>query len=464
VRRVIGVLALVGLVALAATSWQALRRDRQYRDLLAQGDRALQAGNTYAAIEAFSGAVALRPTSMVAYYHRGEAYRAQKRDDEAIRDLREASRLAPDATRPLIALARLHDQRGDAAQAANYYEQAARRLKGVRDEDPALLYALALAHYRAGAPEAAKAPLQRILSRDDSLGEVHYLLGLAQRDTGNVDGAISALEQAVHAAPSLAAAREELADIYRQQGRVADETAQLQALAALGDSADRRLALAMADARRGQFDAALAALGETAARFPNDSRVELALGRVQLARAERALDRGSVRRALASLETALGGTARRSEGLALYGRALYLSGDVVGAERILREAAATSPVDLEAFAFLADAAEQQGHLAEARDALINLDSLQGDTAPSDVRAGRARRIGALSLRTGDSITAADFLTQAVEAGYVDGATLALLVQARWQAGQPEQARTVLDKALALEPRNVDLLRLAKTIR
>jgi tetratricopeptide (TPR) repeat protein len=464
VRRTLGALALIGIVALAATLYQALRHERHYRELLAQGALALQAGNTYAAIEAFSGAVALRPASMVAYYHRGEAYRAQRRDEEAIRDLKEASRLAPDATQPLIGLARLYDQRGEPAQAANYYDQAARRLKGVKDEDPVLLYALALAHYRAGAPEAAKAPLQRILARNDSLGEAHYLLGLAQRDTGNVESAVTALEQAVRVTPSLAAAREELADLYRQQGRVADEGAQLQALAALGDSADRRLALAMADARRGQYDAAISALGETAARFPNDSRVELALGRVQLARAERSLDRTSVRRALASLETALGGSARRSEGLALYGRALYLAGDVAGAERILREATATSPVDLEAFAFLADAAEQQGDLAEARDALINLEALQGDTASADARTGRARRIGALSLRAGDATTAADYLARAVEGGYVDAATMGLLVQARWQSGQLEQARSLLEQALALEPRNSDLLRLAKTVK
>ena len=41
-----------------------------------------------------------------------------------------------------------------------------------------------------------------------------------------------------------------------------------------------------------------------------------------------------------------------------YGRALSLSGDLAGAERILREAVATSPVDLEAFEYLADAAER----------------------------------------------------------------------------------------------------------
>ena len=99
------------------------------------------------------------------------------------------------------------------------------------------------------------------------------------------------------------------------------------------------------------------------------------------------------------LERALGGTARRSEGLALYGRALYLSGDAAGAERLLREAVATSPVDLEAFAFLADAAERLRHPLIARDALVQLDALQGDTADHATRLTRGRSASASSRST-----------------------------------------------------------------
>ena len=137
--------------------------------------------------------------------------------------------------------------------------------------------------------------------------------------------------------------------------------------------------------------------------------MQVALGRVYLARAERTRDRESISRAMIILERALGGTARRSEGLALYGRALALSGDLAGAERLLREAVATSPVDLEAFQYLADVAERLSHDLVARDALVNLDVLQGDTADAGVRANRARRIGALSLRAGDPKTSATYL-------------------------------------------------------
>ena len=122
---------------------------------------------------------------------------------------------------------------------------------------------------------------------------------------------------------------------------------------------------------------------------------------MKLGHAEGTGSRAAIAEARLALERALGGTARRSEGLALYGRALYLSGDAADAERILIEATATSPVDPEAFQFLADAAERLAHPGIARDALLDLNALEGSTASADVRAARARRIGALSLAKGE---------------------------------------------------------------
>jgi Flp pilus assembly protein TadD len=185
---------------------------------------------------------------------------------------------------------------------------------------------------------------------------------------------------------------------------------------------------------------------------------------VYLARAERTTDRASIPHALEALEKALGGTARRSEGLALFGRALSLAGDDESAERILREAVATSPVDPEAFAFLADASERLGHFTEARDALQTLDVLEGDTATADTRATRAQRVGILSLRVNDLPAAVDYLQQAVDTGKHDARTLGQLAQARFQSGDRAAAQTAIDQALALEPRNPELLRLRRLLR
>lgn len=451
----------VAVIAVAVAFRQHVSQDAQYRDLLAQGERALSANQAYTAIEKFSGAIALRPASMVAFYRRGFAYRLQKRDDEAARDWREAVHIAPDATEPLVALGDLYDSQGDPTQAAGWYDQAAVRL---RDQDPSLLYKLALARYRAGSPRAAIDPLQKAIARNDSVAEAHYLLGLVYRDTHDLDAARAALERAVKIAPSLTPAIEELADVYRAQGRAVDEMRQLDVLASMDSHVERTVAIALAQARHAQYNAALGTLSVASARAPNDPIVQLAIARIYLLRADRTLDPAAIIRAMQVLEKALGGTAPRSEGLALYGRALYLSGEYTHAERILREAIATSPVDREAYTYLADAAEKLSHFVDARDALIDFDALEGDTASTDVRTARARRIGEFCFRAGDARGAAQYLGQAADAGKRDVRTLTLLTQARWQSGDTAGAKDALIKALALEPQNPELLRLQRTIK
>ena len=458
--RVTLAIVVLGAIAGSALLYQRINAERQYGRLVAEGDRALAAGESYRAVESFSGALAFRPTSMVAYLRRGEAYRAQRRHDEAIRDWREATRLAPDAPQPLVALGDLFDARGDFSRAAEWYAQAVERLK---DEDPSLLYRLALARYRAGAVGAAIDPLERAVARNDAAPEVHYLLGLLHRDTNNQTRAIQSLQTALTIAPNLSAAREELADLYRASGRPADEMAQLQILARDGQPM-RRVAIGLAEARQGQVDAAIGTLSAALAASPNDSRILIAIGRVYLSRAERSHDPEAIAQATTALEKAMGGTARRSEGLALIGRALSLSGNYTEAERILRDAVATSPVDPEAFAFLADAAERLGHDVIARDALVNLDALQGDTAPTVIRRQRALRIGELSVRAGEFKFAAVYLGRAVDAQPDDWLALGLLAEARWHLGDRVSARALLDQALAGNPRDPRLLRLDRLMR
>jgi tetratricopeptide (TPR) repeat protein len=460
VKRILGLAAAVALLAVAGVLLeQRVERDRQYRDLLASGDEHLASGDTATAIEAFSGALALRSSSMVAHLRRGEAYRADRRVDDAVRDLLEAARLAPDSIEPALSLGDLYEAEHDWPRAANWYGQAAVRLQA-----PTLLYRLALARYRSGSAAAAIDPLQRIVARDDTAGEAYYLLGLAYRDTRRPDDAIKALERAVRIAPSLLPAREELADLYRTQGRAVDEMAQLQALEVLDGRPARAVAIALAETRAGQLDASVATLSEAARADPADPAVALALSRVFLTRAERSLDRPSAIRALAILSAAPAAALSTSERIALLGRAEYLSGDWSRAERTLTDAVRTAPVDIEAFGFLADAAERLGHDADARDALANLDALQGDTASAAARAARARRMGTISLRLGDVAAAARSFGQATDLGAADASTLALLAQARWQAGDRSGARAALTRAVTADEHNADVARVARLVR
>src|ERR1700686_5805781 len=102
-RIIAGVLLLAGLGLAGVFAHQAVERDREYRRLIVQGDDALSRGQTFVAIEAFSGAIALRRGSMLAYLKRGEAHRHRGDSVEtltaALRDLRTAAELDPGATR-----------------------------------------------------------------------------------------------------------------------------------------------------------------------------------------------------------------------------------------------------------------------------------------------------------------------------------------------------------------------------
>ena len=95
---------------------------------------------------------------------------------------------------------------------------------------------------------------------------------------------------------------------------------------------------------------------------------------------------------------------------------------------------------------------------------LKLDALEGDTANSEVRADRARRIGSLALRANHIESAVTHLDTAVKAGIADAATLALLARARWAQGDRPGARDALERALALDKTNADLRRLERTMR
>ena len=98
------VVVSVGLAALmvgVVLAWYAVRQEREFQRLIAAGDAALAADQTYRAIEAFSGALALKGDSMLAHLKRGDTYRRRGELTAALRDLREAAILDPSAPRPV---------------------------------------------------------------------------------------------------------------------------------------------------------------------------------------------------------------------------------------------------------------------------------------------------------------------------------------------------------------------------
>jgi Flp pilus assembly protein TadD len=152
--------------------------------------------------------------------------------------------------------------------------------------------------------------------------------------------------------------------------------------------------------------------------------VYTALGRVWLETAETRNDPVALNKAIGALQPTAGRVTASSEALTLYGRALFLSGEVGGAERTLQEATARMPVDPMAFRYLAAAADRLGHVGPARDALIRYVALMDNP---------------------------------------DAPTLGLLADAQRRIGDVAAARATVARGLAVDPENENLRRLQKRL-
>ena len=247
----------VGLAALMVgivLAWYAVRQEREFQRLIAAGDVALGEDQTYGAIEAFSGALALKRDSMLAHLKRGDTYRRRGELAAALRDLRDAAALDPSAPRPVELLGDVNASMGRYEQAWEHYEA----FIALDDRSPRVLYKLALAYYRDGQVESAIDPLRDAVDLDERFTEAHYLLGMCLRERGRDEEALGALARAVEVNPAFIAAREEMVDLFEGAGRRQEALEQLEALAALESARPERLvSVGLAYASWGRTNAAV---------------------------------------------------------------------------------------------------------------------------------------------------------------------------------------------------------------
>jgi tetratricopeptide (TPR) repeat protein len=442
----------------AAVLYQSAARERDYRQLLARGDAALAEEQTFGAIENYSGALALRPDSMLAHLRRGETYLVRGDLDGAARDFRSAASLDVSAPRPL-------EQWGDVLYRQQRYRRAAEiyesRLR-LDDRSAPFYYKLALARYRDGNSDAAIAALQQAVRLDSQMADAYYLMGVCLRDQHRRTEAIAALQKAVAHAPGLIPAREELAELYEQAGERNDEIQQLQILAGLDSGRiERRVAVGLAHARAGHLDLAVLTLASTLDQAPDQAAIYGALGRVWLEIAETRHDHpDALGKALEALERAASAPTATSEVKTLYARALLLARQPEAAERMLQQATERFPADPAAFAQYADVAEQQHHFDAARGALIAYAAI----APDDHRGSeRAERIGNLSLRLNDLPMAISWLARASALAPDEVRPLAALARVQLKAGARADASATVTRGLHLDPDNGELLALARRL-
>ena len=366
-RLVVLITAVAALVTATTVVWMEVRQEREFQRYIARGDQALDAGRTSEAIEAFSGALAFKPDSMLAHLQRAETYRRRGSDDlaAALRDAREAHALDAAAPQPIELLGDIHSDMGRYDEAIDFYSQYLE----LDDRAPRVFYKTAMAHVRHNRPAEAIEPLRRAIAVDDRAAEPHYLLGLALREAGKGDEALVELRRAVALNKALVPAREELASLYLSGGRPRDAIDQLQAIAALEASVPARLVdVALALSRSGQREAAVVTLRSAAERYPDSPPVFAALGRVWLDVAAAEEDPIAVHKAIAALQPLARRPDATSEILTLLGEAMLMADRIADAERTLQQALTRQPVAAVAYLHLAEIARRRGRPDVAREA------------------------------------------------------------------------------------------------
>ena len=448
-KAVAGIIVLAGLAAAAILASQAVEHDREYRRLIVHGDEALGRGQTFVAIEAYSGAIVLKPDSMLAYLKRGEAHQRRGSTPEtlaaALRDLRTAADLDPGATRVLEELGDVNVQLGRYANAADNYEAYLR----LDDHAAPIFYKLALAARGDGRLTRAISALQQALKLNPLFHEAHYVLGLCFKDREELTEARAAFARASAIDPDFIPAREELAELHRLQQRTRDEIDQLDALSALDpDKPERLIAVGRAHLRAGNRDLAVMTLGRATENFKENPGVYAALGQVWLDAAEDRGDPSDLRKALEALAPVAELPSANSETLGMYGRALVLAGRYVEAEAILRQASQRFPIDPEVLPHFASVAQRLGHLEDARQALVTYSALVDEDREE---AARAARVADLSMQLNEAVTAAAWFQKSDKLRAGDASLLARMADAQWRAGQVEAALVTIRRSIEKDP-------------
>jgi tetratricopeptide (TPR) repeat protein len=441
-----------------ALAFSALTNEREFDRLIANGDQAVAEERPFQAIEAYSGAIARNPESMLAHLKRGSVYYAQNQLDVALRDLRRATELDPSALRAIEMLGDVNVALGRGDRAIEQYEM----FVSLDERNARVLYKLGLARYRDGRLQAAVEPLQQALALDPALGEAYYVIGLVQRDLDQLPAARKSLEEAARRSPaSQTSAREALAEVYSLEGSHARAINQLEALAALDPSRpDRVVAVGLAQARAGREDAAVITLGRAVERFSDAPQVYAALGHVWLTTAERRGDRVALNKAVEALGQAANRADATSETFAALGRAWSLAGDVRAAERALQQAVAKLPVVPDAYLQLADITARDGRVQVARDALLKYATLIGDDRSL---ATVATRIGDYSVALGEPALAVRWFGRAMDEAGPTASLQLKLADAAWKAGDVARAHQVIDEAISSEPDNRQLQQLKRRL-
>jgi tetratricopeptide (TPR) repeat protein len=149
------------------------------------------------------------------------------------------------------------------------------------------------------------------------------------------------------------------------------------------------------------------------------------------------------------------------DALALYGRALMLSGDLIGAAAALQKSADLLPARPATLLMLADASERLGRLPAVRTSLERWVALTPEAGQT--RAAVLERLGDMCQRLGDQREAIRAWHRAADITPAP-ALLLRLARAEFTLGDAQAARATVAHGLEKNPRHPALLDLQRQIQ
>jgi cellulose synthase operon protein C len=204
-------------------------------------------------------------------------------------------RRSPDDVRILLLAAAVEFQSGSSIQAEKYLN----KILSAQPNNASARRQLAQVHMRTGQPDKALATLQPLLELPEPAAETLVLAAEAYLHNGDAARAESLFRRAAQAKPDDARIRVALALAELRKGHSEIAFAQLQSVASSDPGAYADMALISARLRRGELDAALVAVDKLAAKQPDQPLAMNLRGRIQLLRSDRAAARQSFLAALA---------------------------------------------------------------------------------------------------------------------------------------------------------------------
>lgn len=161
-------------------------------------------------IQYYKTLAAQHPANGTVHYWLGRFYVETQALEEAVREFREAARLAPRDEHPFVSLGHISLRLGKEKEALEAYAQANKlspRIAGVHA-------GLGNIHFRRKRYDEAQKEYETALAIDPSLTEPRYNLGVIYEKKGEIGKAVKQWEKLVEDDPNESAAREKLARVY----------------------------------------------------------------------------------------------------------------------------------------------------------------------------------------------------------------------------------------------------------